>query len=219
MVGVSRSRDGGPDSAAPSGDRGQIVLVAAAVVAVALLSMTLAYAQLGYDADRTGAGAMVASVSELDRSLTGSLRTAAREARHRADDRSWRGRRSVADGVKESLRADIGRIERAHVAESRSLSIELQETAATQWARSRCPDGRGRDFGPCRAIGGVVVQERAGETTVVAATFRIRIVSPAESTTVLIVSRTVPRSDSGPLTDGEIRGVRFGSRTDTAHLI
>lgn len=192
-----RSHGDGAERTPASSDRGQIVLVAAAVVAVALLSMTLAYAQLGYDADRRGAGASVAPVSEIDRSLTGSLRTAAREARHRTDDHSWRDHESVARRVTESLRSDIDRLERAHAAERRSVSIELQETAATQWARSRCPAGRGRDFGPCRTIAGIVLQKRASETVVVAAAFRIRIVSPAESTTLTTVSRTVPPADPG----------------------
>ena len=197
-----RLRDDAPGRPSRSGDRGQIVLVAAAVVAVALLSMTLAYAQLGYDADRRGAGVAVAPVSEIDRSLTGSLRTAAREARRRADRRSWADHRSVANRVRESIRADVDRVERANAAESRSISIELQDTAATRWARTRCPDGGGRDFGPCRAMGGIVVQERAGKTAVVAAAFRIRIVSPAESTTVTTASRAVPPPNPGASGDG-----------------
>lgn len=177
----------------PAGDRGQVVLVAAAVVAVALLSMTIAYAQLGYDADRTGAGTVeVASVSEVDRRLTGALRGAAREVRHGESGRTWRDRRAVADRVAASLAAAGDRLERVHAGESRSLAIELDDAAATRWARQRCPDGDGRDFGPCRAIDGVVVQERADGTAVVAAAFRIRIVSPAESTTVTVVPRVVP---------------------------
>ena len=176
-------------------DRGQIVLVAAAVVAVALLSMTLAYAQLGYDGDRTGAGSVeVASVSEVDRSLTGSLRATAREVR-RGDDHAWRDRRTVAERVAASLDADADRLERAHAEESRSLTVELDDAAATQWARERCPDGDGREFGPCRVIDGVVVQERADETAVVAAAFRVRVVSPDESTTALVVSRVVQGSN------------------------
>ena len=176
-------------------DRGQIVLVAAAVVAVALLSMTLAYAQLGYDADRTGAGTVeVASVSEVDRSVTGSLRATAREVR-RGDDHAWRDRRTVAERVAASLDADADRLERAHAEESRSLTVELDDAAATQWARERCPDGDGREFGPCRVIDGVVVQERADETAVVAAAFRVRVVSPDESTTALVVSRVVQGSN------------------------
>ena len=189
-----------PDSRRPprsgsGADRGQIVLVAAAVVAVALLSMTLAYAQLGYDGDRTGAGSVeVASVSEVDRSLTGSLRATAREVR-RGDDHAWRDRRTVAERVAASLDADADRLERAHAEESRSLTVELDDAAATQWARERCPDGDGREFGPCRVIDGVVVQERADETAVVAAAFRVRVVSPDESTTALVVSRVVQGSN------------------------
>ena len=189
-----------PDSSRPQGsgsgaDRGQIVLVAAAVVAVALLSMTLAYAQLGYDGDRTGAGSVeVASVSEVDRSLTGSLRATAREVR-RGDDHAWRDRRTVAERVAASLDADADRLERAHAEESRSLTVELDDAAATQWAREQCPDGDGREFGPCRVIDGVVVQERADETAVVAAAFRVRVVSPDESTTALVVSRVVQGSN------------------------
>ena len=179
----------------PPADRGQIVLVAAAVVAVALLSMTLAYAQLGYDADRTGAGTVeVASVSEVDRSLTGSLRATAREVR-RGDDHAWRDRRTVAERVAASLDADADRLERAHAEKSRSLTVALDDAAATQWARERCPDGDGREFGPCRVIDGVVVQERADETAVIAAAFRIRVVSPDESTTVTIVSRVAQGSN------------------------
>lgn len=199
-----------------AGDRGQIVLVAAAVVAVAFLSMTLAYAQLGYDADRAGAGRVaVASVSEIDRSLTGSLRAAAREARRTDDARRWQDRRTVARRVAASLAADSDRLERAHAGESRSVVIELDDAAATQWARERCPDGPGRAFGPCRAIDGVVVQERADETAVVAAAFRIRVVSPAESTRATVVSRVVPASaaDSGATRgDRVIRTPSSGTR-------
>jgi hypothetical protein len=196
VVGVTRRR---PDA---GGDRGQIVLVAAAVVAVALLSMTLAYAQLGYDADRTGAGtAEVASVSEIDRRLAGSLRGAARAVRTADDPPTWREYRAVATRVAASVRADVDRLERVHAGERRSLVVELDDAAATRWARNRCPGGPGRAFGPCRAVGGVVVQERAGGTAVVAAAFRIRIVSPAESTTAVVTPRAVPpptRGGDGP---------------------
>lgn len=193
---MTRGRPNERGAPGAGGDRGQVVLVAAAVVAVALLSMTLAYAQLGYDADRTGAGAVeVASVSEIDRSLTGSLRAAAQEVRHGDDPSTWRDRRAVADRVGASLAADSDRLERVHAGASRSVRIDPDDAAATRWARERCPGGRGRDFGPCRAVEGVVIQERAGETAVVAAAFRVRIVSPAESTTVTLVARAVPAPD------------------------
>lgn len=174
-------------------DRAQIVLVAAAVVAVAFLSMTLAYAQLGYDADRTAAGAVdVASLAEIDRSLTASFRTAVRDAETDAGrDVSWRDRGSLVERIRTDVGTDIGRLERSHADESRAVTVTFDDAAATRWAAEHCPSGRGRDFGSCRAIDGVVVQERAGETTVVAAAVSVRIVSPAESTTATLSLRAV----------------------------
>ncbi|MDQ2053104.1 MULTISPECIES: hypothetical protein [Halobellus] len=174
-------------------DRAQIVLVAAAVVAVAFLSMTLAYAQLGYDADRTAAGAVdVASLAEIDRSLTASFRTAVRDAETDAGrDVSWRDRGSLVERIRTDVGTDIDRLERSHADESRAVTVTFDDAEATRWAAERCPSGRGRDFGPCRAIDGVVVQERAGETTVVAAAVSVRIVSPAESTTATLSLRAV----------------------------
>ncbi|RLM90123.1 hypothetical protein D3D02_04910 [Halobellus sp. Atlit-38R] len=174
-------------------DRAQIVLVAAAVVAVAFLSMTLAYAQLGYDADRTAAGAVdVASLAEIDRSLTASFRAAVRDAETDVGrDVSWRDRRSLVERIRTAVGTDIDRLERSHADESRAVTVTFDDAAATRWAAEHCPSGRGRDFGPCRAIDGVVVQERAGETTVVAAAVSVRIVSPAESTTATLSLRAV----------------------------
>lgn len=181
------------DSPLRGDDRAQIVLVAAAVVAVAFLSMTLAYAQLGYDADRTAAGAAdVASLAELDRSLTASVRVAVRDAETDAGrDFSWRDRHSLAERIRTEVGTDIDQLERSHADESRALTVAFDDAAATRWAAERCPSGRGRDFGPCRALDGVVVQERAGEATVVAAAVRVRIVSPAESATATLPLRVI----------------------------
>jgi hypothetical protein len=175
-------------------DRGQIVLVAAAVVAVALLAMTFAYAQLGYDADRNGTGTVeVASLVEMDRSLTAAFRATVRDVE---GEYRWAERERAVDRVRASLAGDAERLERANAEESRSLAVAFDDAAAAEWAREACPGGAdhdsedaGRAFGPCRAIDGVVVQERAGEATVVAAAIRIRIVSPAESTTATAVLR------------------------------
>ncbi|MGQ4554560.1 DUF7261 family protein [Halobellus sp. GM3] len=182
-----RNETAGESSRSGRRDRGQLVLVAAAVVAVAFLSMTLAYAQLGYDADRRGAGAVdVASLSTLDGELSAAFRAAVRDVE---GDYRWSERARATADVRSSLEDAADRLERAHADESRSLTVTFDEAAATEWARERCPGGDGRDFGPCRASGGVVIQERAGETTVVAAAFRIRIVSPAETTTATSVPR------------------------------
>ncbi|MFB6092400.1 MAG: hypothetical protein ABEK02_05255 [Haloquadratum sp.] len=171
------------------GGRGQIVLVAAAVVAIALLSMALAYAQLGYDADREGAGAVdVASMAGIQHSLSASLQVAASDTAGRY---AWTERSVAAARVRGAVSADADRLERVYADESRALTVAFDNASARRWAREHCPRGRGRRFGLCRAIGGVVVQSRAGETTVVAAAVRVRVVSPAESTTATAVLRAV----------------------------
>ncbi|WP_375797397.1 hypothetical protein [Halobellus sp.] len=173
-------------------DRGQVVLVAAAVVAVALLAMTAAFAQFGYDADRRAAAeGDVASLSAVDRSLTVSFRAATLDATAGDHTVAWRDRRAVGTRIRASMLADIDRLERSHAERGRSLSATFAAAEATRWAQTRCPSGRGRTFGACRAIDGVVVQERAGRTTPVAAVVRVRIVSPTESSTAVFVVRAV----------------------------
>lgn len=173
-------------------DRGQIVLVAAAVVAVALLAMTVAFAQLGYDGDRASVSDVdVASLSTIDRSLTAAVRAAAQDATAGTDTIAWRDRRAVVTRIRASLSADVERIERVHAERGRSLSVAFDGAGAIRFARADCPAGPGRTFGPCRAIDGLVVQERAGRTTPIAAVVRVRIVSPTESSTAVFVVRVV----------------------------
>ncbi|WP_144902083.1 DUF7261 family protein [Halobellus captivus] len=173
-------------------DRAQVVLVAAAVVAVAFLTMTLAYAQLGYDGDRTGAGAVdVVSVSAIERGVTESFRAAVREESMESTDSSWRERERVVERIRDDVDAGIDRLEGTYAEDDRSLVVSFDDATASAWSESHCPDGPGRAFGPCRSIGGVVVQERAGETTPIAAAFSVRIVSPAESTTATVVVSAV----------------------------
>ncbi|MFD1597701.1 hypothetical protein ACFSBX_01830, partial [Halobellus rarus] len=166
--------------------------------AVAFLSMTLAYAQLGYDADRTGAGAVeVASIGGIERDLAASFRAAVRDEAgddsvdggENADSRRERG--VVAERIRADVSADVDRLAERHAGESRSLTVTFADAAATAWAETNCPGGPGRAFGPCRSVDGVVLQERAGEATPVAAAFRIQVVSPAESTTATVVVSAV----------------------------
>lgn len=173
-------------------DRAQVVLVAAAVVAVAFLSMTLAYAQLGYDGDQTGTGAVdVVSVGDIERSVEGSFRAAVREQSATNRGRSWRERDAVVQRIRAAVGTDLDRLEGRYAEGDRSLVVSFDDAAASNWSEANCPGGPGRSFGPCRSIDGVVVQERVGATTPVAAAFRMRIVSPAESTTATVVVSAV----------------------------
>lgn len=173
-------------------DRAQVVLVAAAIVAVAFLSMTLAYAQLGYDGDRTGTGAVdVVSLADVDRSVESSFRVAVREEARSDRDAAWRDRDTVVRRIRAAVETDLDRLEGSYAEGDRSLVVSVDPAAASAWSDANCPGGPGRSFGPCRSIDGVVVQERAGVTTPVAAVFEVRVVSPAESTTATVLVSAV----------------------------
>ncbi len=58
-----------------------------------------------------------------------------------------------------------------------------------EWALRNCPDGPARDFGQCVADDGVVVQERAGETAIVAVAIDVVVATPETKTDLTLVFR------------------------------
>mgnify|MGYP000669193172 CR=1 FL=1 len=144
--------------------RAQLVLAAAGVVAVALLPLTFAYLQLGshpdVDASENSASPVRDGVRVLERAVHG--------AGSDATGRSWRERAAVADAVRATLDPRFRTLEGSRVAEGIAYEVRVDDSAAATWAAERCPSGPDRQFGDCEAIEGVVVQERAGETTVLA---------------------------------------------------
>lgn len=178
MTSVSTDRAGS--------DRGQVVLLAAVVVAVALVPMTLAYAQLGYDADVTSSGR-----AGLDEARE-TLRTSLVVASARVDgEYGWGERETAAAAVREDVDADARRLVADRAGDGLAVDVAPNSSAAERWADGECPRGDGREFGRCVVEGGVVVQERANETTVVAAAFDVRIVGPGERSEVTVVVRPV----------------------------
>ncbi|SFF89455.1 hypothetical protein SAMN04488063_0691 [Halopelagius inordinatus] len=171
-------------------DRGQVVLLAAVVVAVALVPMTVAYAQLGYDADRTETPGPT-DPSRLDEARE-TLRTSLVVASADVDGAyTWGRRDAAAETVRDAVDADARRLARDRAGDERSLTVSANGSAAARWAGRRCPRGDGRNFGSCVVEDGVVVQDRAGETTVVAAAFDLSVVGPGERSTVTVVVRPV----------------------------
>jgi hypothetical protein len=59
-------------------------------------------------------------------------------------------------------------LEGSRVAEGIAYEVRVNDSAAAAWTAEHCPSGPDRQFGDCEAIDGIVVQERAGETTVLA---------------------------------------------------
>ncbi|PSQ44467.1 hypothetical protein BRD17_04085 [Halobacteriales archaeon SW_7_68_16] len=168
-------------------DRGQLVLAAAAVLAVALASIAMAYVGLGYDADVETVG------PERDRlgDTVGTLSRAVHVAGANATGTDWDRRERAVTTVREGLDRRIGAIEGASVGDGAATTVTFAPEAAAEWARTGCPGGTDREFGTCEARGGIVVQERAGETTVLAVGTRVRVRTADAVRETTVVIRTV----------------------------
>ncbi|WP_227131995.1 DUF7261 family protein [Halorubellus salinus] len=166
-------------------DRGQLVLAAAGVVAVALLAMTAAYLQLGAHPD-VAAERDVGPREAIDRAV-GVLSRAVDDARVTHTGEAWGDRETVVDAVRSDLATALDSLETARVARGTAYAVDYDQAAASAYASEHCPGGDGRAFGDCEAIEGVVVQERAGETTVLAVAFEVTVTTPDGETTVEVV--------------------------------
>ncbi|MWG36915.1 DUF7261 family protein [Halomarina oriensis] len=168
-------------------DRAQFVLAAAAVVAVALAPAVLASLQLGYHPD-------VAANDDYDDPLADAERLLSRsvhEAGTNATGANWSDRAVVVERVRADLAPRIRTLEASRTAEGVAYRVGYDESAASAWAREHCPGGSGRAFGPCEATDGVVLQERAGETTVVAVAFDVRVTTGRGAYDATMVVRVV----------------------------
>lgn len=169
-------------------DRAQLVLVAAGVVAVALVPMLFAYLQLGYHAD-------VAATADRDRVGT-DVRRALDRAVHNASrpvagEYAWRRRTDAVDTVDARLNDTIARIERARLDRGVAVSVRRNgSAAAAAWSDEHCPGGSARAFGPCETDRAVVVQERAGETAVLAIGFDVTVTDERSTTRLTLVVET-----------------------------
>lgn len=167
--------------------RGQLVLVAAAVVAVALAPVVVAYLQLGYHADVRAGAEFEDPAADATRLLERAVHGAA--ADHRGEP--WRRRAAVVAGVRADLEPRLATLEASRLDEGIAYRVVYNESAARSWARERCPRGPGRAFGPCRVLDAVVVQERAGETTVLAVAFDLEVARDRGSAALTVVVEAV----------------------------
>lgn len=167
--------DGGewPPGRRLAGRRSQLVLVAAGVAAVGLLPVIVAYTQLGY----TGVATSEPAATTPTDDAVGALERAAFAASVDAQARSpWSDRRAVASAVATDFDQRAAGIEAGGLGQERVHAIERNASAATTWAGTDCPGGPNRQFGPCQAIDGVVVQDRGGDVHVVAIAVDVRTV-------------------------------------------
>lgn len=155
------------------GRRSQLVLVAAGVIAIGLLPVVLAYTQLGYTGMAASEPTATAATDDALRAVERSAFAASEEAQAAAP---WSARATVVDDVTARFDPRVRAIETGSVRRAVAHEVERNTSVATAWASTNCSDGPNRDFGPCEAIDGVVVQERQGTTHVLAIVVDLRTV-------------------------------------------
>nr|WP_303647806.1 hypothetical protein [Haloarchaeobius amylolyticus] len=159
-------------------------------MAIALLPLALAYLQLGAHPD-------VVATADADRPVHDGVQVlegAVHRAGSDATGQPWADREAAVAQVRADLAPRFATLEASQVAAGIAYEVAYDQTAATSWAASDCPSGPRRQFGACEAIDGVVVQERAGETTVLAVAVDLTVTTRDGVSAVTVV---VPVVDDG----------------------
>ncbi|MCG1002143.1 MULTISPECIES: hypothetical protein [Halobacterium] len=154
-------------------ERGQLVLVAAAVAALALVPVAAAYLQFGY------APAVADADEDHGERVTRVLDRIADDAAETATGATWSDRERAVERVEAALAPRLRAVERSRLGDGVVVNVTYDGALARQ---VDCPDGQRGSFGACEVHGGVVVQERADETVVVAVAFEVRVTTPEETT-------------------------------------
>lgn len=164
--------------------RGQLVLVAAVLVAVAITPLVLAALQLGYHEDVRATAAQdpptAATLRVLDRAVPAASADVPREY-------GWSRRRAAVTDVRADLGRTLDRLRTDGVRDGVVRDVRYNTTVATAWRGTNCPSGPSRAFGPCRVDRGVVVQERTGRTHVLAVGFDVVVTTQRGETAVTVV--------------------------------
>lgn len=170
-----------------SSDRGQLVLLAAAAIAVALLPLALAYASLGYHAD-VGTAEPETPLFDAERVVERVTHNATSAV---AGEYGWAERDQAAAEAGARLDRGLRELEQSRLSSGVAYRIERNQTAAAAWSDEHCPRGPNRAFGSCEAIDGIVVQERAGETAIVAVGFDVHATTERGAGELTVVVRPV----------------------------
>lgn len=168
--------------------RGQLVLLAAVALAIALVPLALAHVQLGYSDDVTGGQTESDLAKDGKRSLAVGLQEAVEGIPASHD---WGTRSAAITTVRQRLAPTRATVNRSGLDSGILLTVTYNQSSATATANSACPGGPNRQFGPCTAEAGVVVQERRGQTHVVATVFDITVISSAGELTFTSVISVV----------------------------
>lgn len=157
-----------------SGERGQLVLLAAIVLALALVPLMVAYLQLGYH-DDIAVGSEPTPVEDTERMIDQGLYGATSDI---AAEYSWQDRSAAITTVRNRADATLVAVTRSALDDGGAYQISYNETRAQTWGQQECPRGPDRQFGDCIAEDGIVVQERADRTHVIAIALDVTVTYP-----------------------------------------
>lgn len=169
-------------------DRGQLVLAAAAVVAFALAPVAIASLQLGYHGDVRANGGYDAPARNAERVLSRAVHEGSAGV---TGEYAWDDRSEAVDAVRSRLGDDVAALRSARVESGTVYAVRYDESAASAWANRNCPGGPNRQFGDCEAARGVVVQDRAGETHVLAVSFDVRVTDERGTAELTLIIESV----------------------------
>ncbi|MFC7019925.1 MULTISPECIES: DUF7261 family protein [Haloarcula] len=170
--------------------RGQLVLVAAALVAVALAPIVLSYLQLGYHGDVRATADHGDQTRDARRTLDRAVATAQSGV---TGEYAWSRRRAAVTEVRGRLEPRLERLRTSEVDAGTVHAATYNGTVAGAWADERCPGGPARQFGACAVDRGVLVQNRTGVTHVVGVGFDLTTTTPRGETRVTVFVRPVGR--------------------------
>jgi len=170
------------------GDRGQLVLVAAGVLALALVPIAFAYLQLGYHADVRAGVEYDDPGRNAERLLERGVHDASADVQ---GEYEWWQREDAVAAVRAGLAPRLETLRAARVDRGTAYEAAYNDSAAAAWATRNCPGGPDRQFGDCEAIDGVVVQDRAGEAAALAVALDVRVTTEdGRSSATLVVETT-----------------------------
>jgi hypothetical protein len=163
-------------------DRAQLVLLAAALLAIALVPLVVAYLQLGYHDDIVHGDRQ--PTADGERTLNRGVHdgAAAVDGAFR-----WSERNEAVEEFRDDLGPTITAVTTAQLQNGIAYDIAYNQSRGEQWATDNCPGGPSREFGPCDTSDGVVIQERQGQTYVLAVAFDIETTTPEREERVTTV--------------------------------
>lgn len=184
MVSVSKQTSSPPLET----ERGQLVLVAAVFIAVSFVPVTVAYLQLGYSAD------IEASSDPASDSLESTTRLLQRAVHAETNNTTaWTQRNATVTALHNQLEPHTSAIETERITTEAVQRVRYNESAASKWSLTNCPNGSARQFGPCTADRGIVIQERIGETHVLAVAFDVTLTTDQERIEATVIVQPIGR--------------------------